>query len=343
MRRLLVSLISFGILIAIGFALGRFLPLGDTGGASPQSSAPEIITVPVLITATTDPNATPEVIVITATPQPGSIGALPTGIIEDEEGVNATRPPAPTLDPEIVDADSVLQATVTALPENCILHVLAEGDTPFGVAEIYEADPFELVAINGLDDESSRFLDVGDVLIVPLEGCPLTAVEVAQVVGIDDETEDTATPSDDESEATEEATEEATAEITEEPTPTVEPTITLPPTAVNAQVEIVRVISAGDITAEGIEIRNTGGVVDLTDWTLEDSEGNTFTFPEQRLFTNGLVTVYTRRGTNTPIALYWGRSEAVWGESGDTVTLSDADGDVQASQRLQTPINLSGD
>ena len=111
-------------------------------------------------------------------------------------------------------------------------------------------------------------------------------------------------------------------------------TLTLPPTAINAQVQIVRVLGAGDITSEGVEIRNTGGVVDLTGWTLEDADGNVFTFPEQRLFTNGLVTVYTRRGTNTPIALYWGRSAAVWGEDGDGVTLADADGDVQATLRL---------
>lgn len=335
MRRLLVSLIMIAILVAIGFALGQLLPLGG-GGASPQSAAPQIITVPVLITATTDPNETPLVTVVTATPGEGtSIAALPTGLLE-EEGDQATRPAPATLDPALLDADSVLQATVTALPENCILHVMEDGDTPFGVAEIYEANPFDLMEINGLDDESARFLDIGDVLIVPLEGCPLTPEDVAAVAGIDEETEEAVDTLD------AEVTEEATDEATEEAEPTVAPTITLPPTAVNAQVEIVRVIGAGDITSEGIEIRNTGGVVDLTGWTLEDSEGNVFTFPEQRLFTNGLVTVYTRRGTNTPIALYWGRSQAVWGDSGDTVTLSDDDGEAQATLRLQTPVNLSG-
>jgi hypothetical protein len=231
--------------------------------------------------------------------------------------------------------DAVAQATVAALPENCIVHVMEDGDTPFGVAEIYDANPFDLLEVNGLDDESSRFLDVGDVLIVPLEGCPLTAAQVAAVTGGDEADETDATP-------TAEIGNEATEEVTEEAEPTVVPTITLPPTAVNAQVQIVRVIGAGDITAEGIEIRNTGGVVDLTDWTLEDSEGNIFTFPEQRLFTNGLVTIYTRRGTNTPIALYWGRSQAVWGEPGDSVTLADEDGDAQASLRLDAPVDLSG-
>lgn len=109
----------------------------------------------------------------------------------------------------------------------------------------------------------------------------------------------------------------------------------LPSTAVNAQVQIVRVVGAGDITVEGIEIRNTGGVIDLTGWTLEDFEGNTFVFPEQRLFTNGLITIYTRRGTNTPISLYWGRSQPVWGEPGEIAILSDQRGIVQATYRVQ--------
>jgi len=330
---LLVSLISIVLLVAIGFALGTVMPLSNLQSTSQQQVVPQIVTVPILITATTDPNVTPQVIIVTATPLPGSVAALPTDLFEDEADV--TQAPAPTIDPALVDGDSVVQATVAALPENCIVHVMEEGDTPFGVAELYDANPFDLLEINGLDDETSRFLDIGDVLIVPLEGCPLTAAQVAAVAGDADTDETSATPTpEDGAEATEEATEEAE--------PTIEPTITLPPTAVNAQVEIVRVISAGDITAEGIEIRNTGGVVDLSGWTLEDADGNVFTFPEQRLFTNGLVTVYTRRGTNTPIALYWGRSEAVWGEAGDSVTLADSDGDAQATLRLDAPVELSG-
>ncbi len=335
MRRLLISLVSIIVLVGVGIAIGRFvLPGAGTGGATSQSTVPQIVTVPVLITATTNPNTTPEVIIITATPQPGSIGVLPTGILEeDETETGATQPAVATIDPELLDADAVLQQTVTALPENCIPHVLAEGEFPGLVAEQYDVSVFDLLEINGLDEESAQFLQIGEVLIVPLEGCELTAQQVAAVTGADDET-----PTDDTAAA--EETAEATAEATDEPT--VVPTLTLPPTAVNAQVEIVRVISAGDITAEGIEIRNTGGVVDLTGWTLTNSVGTVFTFPEQRLFTNGLVTVYSRRGTNTPIALYWGRSTAVWGEPGETITLADADGDAQATLRLDAPVDLSG-
>jgi hypothetical protein len=321
MRRVLFSILTIAVLVGVGIAIGRILPPG--GGSAQQSVAPQIVTVPVLITATTDPNETPQVIIITATPGPGStvVSALPAGLIPDDG--DRTQQVAPTLDPTLLSGDSALQATVTALPENCILHTLADGEFPSLVAEQYGANLFDMLAINGLDDDTSRFLQIGDVLIVPLEGCPLTPAQVAAVTGAEIVAEET-----------EEATAESTAESTAEAGPTVAPTITLPPTAVNAQVQIVRVIGAGDITSEGVEIRNTGGVVDLTGWTLEDSEGNVFTFPEQRLFTNGLVTVYTRRGTNTPIALYWGRSAAVWGEPGDSVTLANASGAVQATLRL---------
>lgn len=326
MRRVLFSVITIVVLVGVGVLIGRFLPDGS-GAQQQQSIGPQIVTVPVLITATTDPEATPLVMIITATPPPGSIGALPTGIIDDDDdGAETTQQAAPTIDPALLDADAALQATATALPENCILHTLADGEFPSLIAEEYGASLPEMLAVNGLDDDTSRFLQIGDVLIVPLEGCPLTPVETLVVAS--DAGEGT-------EESTAEATEESTAEATGEAEATVAPTITLPPTAVNAQVQIVRIIGAGDITSEGVEIRNTGGVVDLTGWTLEDSEGNVFTFPEQRLFTNGLVTVYTRRGTNTPIALYWGRSQAVWGDS-ESVTLTDADGDVQASLRPQT-------
>ena len=323
-RSPIILILGFVIVLGIGFVAGALLnPFGQE--PTEQSvGAPQIMTVPVLITATTDPEATERVLVVTATPLPGSIGALPTGILDE----TPTRQAA-TLDPEMLGADAALQETATALPENCILHSIEEGDTPFGIAEIYGAEFFNVMEVNGLDDEAASRLQIGQVLIVPLEGCPLTRADVV-------EAETTATPAD--AEATEEVTAEATAEVSEEPT--VRPTLTLPPTAVNAQIEIVQVMNPGDVTAEGVEIRNTGGVVDLDGWTLQDSEGNTFTFPQQRLFTNGSVTVYTRVGTNTPILLFWGRSQPVWGEPGEIVTLSNVNGEVQSVLRLEAPVDL---
>jgi formylglycine-generating enzyme required for sulfatase activity len=114
---------------------------------------------------------------------------------------------------------------------------------------------------------------------------------------------------------------------------TVRPTITLPPTAANAVINIVEVVRPGDVTAEGVSIRYTGNIVSIGGWTLSDADGNTYTFAEQRLFQNAQITLYTRVGTNTPVALYWGRDTAVFA-AGDTVTLRDAQGNVQSTYRI---------
>jgi hypothetical protein len=120
------------------------------------------------------------------------------------------------------------------------------------------------------------------------------------------------------------------------PTPTASftasntPTATLPPTAINAQVAITRIIDAGNLTAEGVEIRNNGPVIDLSGWTLRDAEGNAFIFPnERRLFQGGSLTVFTRVGDDTPIALYWDRRQAAY-TSGEAVTLADREGRAQS-------------
>jgi hypothetical protein len=46
-----------------------------------------------------------------------------------------------------------------------------------------------------------------------------------------------------------------------------------------------------------------------------------------------LVRIYSRQGQNTPAALYWGREAPAW-RDGDTVTLTDGDGQVQATYRV---------
>ncbi len=86
-----------------------------------------VITVPVLITSTINPNTTQEIKIITATPMPGTPGVvqLPTGLI-DNTGSGGTLPPIATIDPNILSGDSALQLTATSLPPNCILHTVAK-------------------------------------------------------------------------------------------------------------------------------------------------------------------------------------------------------------------------
>ena len=325
-RRSWLPFIILNVIISAGVALGLFSILQQQAPASQQIVTPLI--VEIVVTATRDLNATEAVRVITTTPLPGTIvaNAIPTGLLETP---NLTSNPVSTIDPAIIGENTALQETATALPPGCILHTLQDGEFPSSVAELYGASVFDLMEVNGLDDESATFLQVGEVLIVPLEGCPLTREDIV-----------TLEPTDEGASAAsaDEATEESTADVTGQPT--VRPTLTLPPTAADAQVTLVEVVGAGDVTAEGIVIRNTGSTVDMTGWTLTDTQGNTFTFPEQLLFSNASVTVFTRVGQDTPVALYWGESEAIWGEPGDVATLSDADGVAQSILRLEAPVDL---
>ena len=112
--------------------------------------------------------------------------------------------------------------------------------------------------------------------------------------------------------------------------PTPSPTLT----RANSQVQIVQVVGAGNIASEGVEIVNNGPTLDLVGWTISDAQGNAYVFPERRLFTGGMITLYTRTGEDTAIALFWGRGEAVFGESGDMAILRDAEGAVMAVYQL---------
>ncbi|HYO89493.1 MAG TPA: lamin tail domain-containing protein [Candidatus Limnocylindrales bacterium] len=277
------------------------------------ASTPLVVTVPVLITTT--PNAAqPQVIIVTATLPAGQV-ILPTDIIGEIQ-LSGTRAPLPTLDETLIattGAGAALAGTQAALPTNCIPHVLQEGEFPSLVAEQYDVSLADLLAVNNLTEETSAFLQIGEVLIVPLEGCELTAESIGAT--------QTATflPS---STATDAPTTAPSATVS--PIPTRTPTATLPATAENARVAIVAVRDPGTVTSELVEIRNNDtGVVDLSGWTLRDANGNEYTFPaERRLFGGGSVTLFSRVGEDTAIALFWDRQQSAFAR-GDVVTLFD--------------------
>jgi len=332
------NLIPFLILVFAVALGGTFLAIqlfsGDDGAGAGNPSV-QLVTVEVIVTATPNPNATVPVVIITATPD-REVAQIPDSVLPQTAPDNATDGTtdnaldgltviAPTIDPTVLGANEAIGLTATALPTNCLLHVIEEGDTPFGVAELYGANGFLLLEVNGLTEETAGLLQIGQTVVVPLEGCnynlPPTATPTLDP--------DVATP---------------IPEITDEaddttPTPAFTPTITLAPTSVNASVSIVTVDNIGDVTAEGVRIRNSGNTVDITGWSLNDTDGNTYEFTEQFLFSNAEVTVYTRAGTDSPIARFWGLDEPVW-QGGDVVTLSDADGQVQATIRIESAIDL---
>ncbi|MCA9915017.1 MAG: lamin tail domain-containing protein [Anaerolineae bacterium] len=309
-----------GTLLAINVIAPRVLPEAET----------RPVTVVVYITNTPVPNASPNVIVVTATSERAVVD-VPDGLVptaNDTEVALGTplTPPAPvTL--EAADA----AASGVNLPAGCLLHTIDDGDTIFGLAEEYGVNPFSMLQRNDLTEDEAIGLQIGDQIIVPLDTCPIEQVQPLPT--------NTPLPG----EETEEVNVEATAEVTSEATaeaseagPTA--TITLAPTAENSEIEISGVIARGDVTAEGIGIVNRGRTVSLDGWTLSDLDGNEYVFQEYRLFSNAEVVVYTRSGQNTPSVLFWGLNESVW-DADDVVTLRDADGDVQAILRI-SPDNV---
>lgn len=320
------STIPFLIAVFVVAVGGTFLALQLFGGgrSAQDSQRVQLVTVPVIVTATTDANATVPVIIITATFDRTQI-AVPTSVLGSVEGLTVIPP---TFSAEALAANPSLESTQLALPQNCILHTVASGEAPFAIAANYSANPFLLLEVNGLTEESSRLLQIGDVLIVPLAGCPVEQLPNYRpnsivVAGVSSGTSAAPTP---------------TPNPTDNPdiTPTVgaSATITLAPTAQNAQIQVVGVEKAGDVTAEGVRIRNTGSTINVRNWTISDAAGNTFTFGDQLIFSNTEITVYTRVGQNTAIALYWGRDTAVWGDPNAVITIRDAQGRVQATVRM---------
>lgn len=255
--------------------------------------------LPVVITATPDPNYTPPVIyvVVTATP--------PSGIALQPTLPDGTLPAAPrsgnvpTLDPALLPPNP---EAASGDPNACPTYTLVAGDTAGAIAQRYGVPLADLMRVNNLREADLTRLQIGQVLVIPVGGCGL-------------------------------ATETPTPTATPSPVPSPPPTATLIPTlaAEQLKIEITQIISPGDITQEGIEIRNiSGGVIEIGGWTLSDSKGNTYTFPDYQMFEGRRVVVYTRGGVSTPLALFWGLPSAIWGDPDQVAVIRDAEGNLQA-------------
>lgn len=243
---------------------------------------------------------------------PPAAGVTPTGAGDVTESADSAGETAiPTLNPALLPpvpsalppgADPLV-ADESVEDDGCIRHVVEAGEVVSIIAQDYGVLPGDVLAANGMEPDD--ILHIGDVLIIPIEGCAALR---------------TPTPV---------------------PSPTNTPfsltqvaaTVTLPPAAENAQIEIVSVANFGDVNTEMIELRNVGERINLEGWSLVDEQGNTFTFPGFYMPRDSRVRIYTRQGTNTPAALYWGRDEAVW-SPGEVVTLNDPLGLVQAIVRI---------
>ncbi|MBK8024244.1 MAG: LysM peptidoglycan-binding domain-containing protein [Chloroflexi bacterium] len=176
MRRVPIGYILLTVIVTLAVTFGAM----TSSIRAPQSEPEQIvITVPIPVTATPNPDASPQVIVDghlpAGHPGRGQPADRPAGDGQRQLCPHAART-GRHLDPTIVaGGGELLASTAAALPPNCVLHTLAEGDTPFAVAEQYGVNGFDLLAVNGLTEETSVFLQIGETLIIPLEGCELTA------------------------------------------------------------------------------------------------------------------------------------------------------------------------
>jgi hypothetical protein len=85
-----------------------------------------------------------------------------------------------------------------------------------------------------------------------------------------------------------------------------------------------------NLNGEWVRLTNRGdGLVLLAGWTLSDSTGsNPYVFPAYILTPNSSVTVYSGRGTMNDTALFMGRDEPLWGNTGDEAILKDGSGHI---------------
>lgn len=213
-------------------------------------------------------------------------------------GPRVARAPAPP--PTATQEAAAAQATRTPTPApgEETVYVVKPGDSLSAIAFQYGISLEELMAANDLTDPDVLY--VGQRLVIPVPG----SVSV---------------PS-------------ATSPPTTAPTAgaTVAPTNTRP-TGPDLRIESVHVSPEGGDSY--IVITNWGTWVRLRDWTLDDGQGNTYTFPDLSLFQGGSVRVHTSTGTNTEADLYWGTDQTVF-VPGRTISLKDDAGAVATTYTI---------
>ena len=193
-------------------------------------------------------------------------------------------------------------------------HVVQAGDTLGLISVQYSVPIDDIMAANNIDDPN--FLAVGQELIIPLDGLPVA----------------TPVPAGDEEGPAEDASAEDAA-VDNAPLPT--PLPTEPAGEGEAVIEIAGVSGVGSAQTETVEIVNSGSnAARLQGWELRSARGLAYTFGQITLFGDGAgIVVHTSAGTNNATDLYWGETSPLW-QSGDTVTLVDANGVVQAEFQI---------
>jgi LysM repeat protein len=207
-------------------------------------------------------------------------------------GRSASAPPAPT--PTATVSAIATPVPPAPTPSQATTYTVKAGDSLSAIAFQYGVTVQDLMAANNLTDPDIVF--VGQKLTIPVPGS-VTAVPT--------------------------------------PPPTIAPTgvstpipTHTPPTGPDLRIESVQV--SPDARDSFAVITNWGMWARLKGWTLDDGQGNVYTFPDLSLFQGGSVRVHTATGTNTEVDLYWGINKAIF-VSGRALTMKDDSGGVRAT------------
>jgi LysM repeat protein len=204
-------------------------------------------------------------------------------------------------------------------PVEATFHVVQPGDTLGSIASTFDVSLEDLMQANGIANPD--YVQVGQELLVPIGGLPpatptFTPVPVPT---------DTPLPFNPPTPLPSGTVPPAEPAATTGPTPTPVPTLA---SASGSEVRLVlQVLNPGDLQNEMVQIVNQGPFVRLTDWTLSDEEGHTYTFPDFSLWGGGAINIHTAGGSNTTTDLHWDQPSAVW-QAGSLIVLRDAEGEV---------------
>lgn len=83
-----------------------------------------------------------------------------------------------------------------------------------------------------------------------------------------------------------------------------------------------------DLAGEYVDIQNQSTTTTpFEGWTLCDlGNKHCFTFPETNLPPNATIRIWSQKGSNSEIEIFWGNSQPIWNNDGDIAILRDPDG-----------------
>jgi murein DD-endopeptidase MepM/ murein hydrolase activator NlpD len=211
---------------------------------------------------------------------------------------------APTVSPQAIAVATTLPTV--AVPSPTVIrtqtYLVQSGDTLSSISRAFDVPLQDLLTLNHLTEND--VLSVGQALLVPAASSIATVPPTKAPVAI------------------------ATS------TPTASSAITQPISADVPFLTIREIVSSGDLENEAVVVTNLSGKVDLAGWTLADSAGHKYTFPDLTLLPNAEVNIHTTAGTDSSSDLYWGETAALWSGSGTIAYLRDANGKLIATYRV---------